>query len=894
MKQPIRHLLRILLRLLILWAIDAVAMFITIRLLPGVTVTASLVGAVAAAAALLLAVINLFLRPIILLLALPLGFFVTFGVGFVVNAISILIVARVLPEFQLTGTVPLLTAFIAGLVFSLINTIITGVISVDDEDSFYQGVVERLAARQSFKDKDLSTRGLVMMEIDGLSYHHIQKALDEGMMPTLKKMMDEDGYVLSPVDCGLPSQTSSCQAGIMFGDNDDIPAFRWYDKDKQKLFVSGADAALINERYAKGDGLMRGGSSINNLLAGDAEKSILTAANFKTGTADEKKRRAEDIYLLALNPYFLMRVIVLFIGDVLLELWQGWQQKRKKVEPRQDRMHKFYPFVRASMTVLMRDVSSYLLTLDIIRGAPSIYLTWPGYDEVAHHSGPWTTDAFKTLRQYDRVIGRIKDIIERKAPRPYDLLILSDHGQSFGHTFLMRYGFSLKELVERYVPQGTTVGQTTGGDDGTLQLASMAGELQNVQEQGVGGSAGKAIVKQAGKYADRATTAQLAAGELTAPVSITVCGSGNLGQIYFDLYPRRIKRNELDAAYPGLVAALVQHEGVGVVVVADEAGVPIALGKKGQRNLHTGQVRGEDPLKMYGDPDLRAKQVRRVADFPHVGDIMVLSTVYPDGTVAAMEELIGSHGGMGGEQTDSFLLHPADMPVAATSNSADLFAILNARRGTPAAQISPKKKTVEPHVDAWAPATLIKGLGQGKVWIGRMLRTLVLDRKAYQEVARDSYMTGPALLIGLIGLALSAIVLTGAAVGSTLNAPMIIGRIVAWPFLVLFLLMTARVLGGKASYTSTFRVTGFAYFGYWLAVLSVIPVVGPLFRAIGFLLAFLGVWLGVAQAHQLRGWRTLVLPIVFVIVLVVVGVVLRALFMGAAITIDALFQDVGL
>src|SRR5512136_80314 len=891
MKQPIRHLLRILLRLLILWAIDAVAMWFTITLLPGVSVTGAYTGAVAAAAALLLAVINLFLRPIILLLALPLGFFVTFGVGFLVNALSILIVARVLPDFHVAG---ILSAFIAGLVFSLINTIITGVISVDDEDSFYQGVVERLAARQTYNDKDLSTRGLVMMEIDGLSYHHIQKALAEGYMPNLKQMIDEEGYALSRIDCGLPSQTSACQAGIMFGDNDDIPAFRWYDKDKQKLFVSGKDADLLNERYAKGNGLMRGGSSINNLLAGDAEKAILRAANINTGTSQEKKLRAEDIYLLALNPNFLMRVIVLFLGEVILEVWQGWQQKRKKVEPRQDRLHKFYPFVRASMTVLMRDVSSYLLTLDIVRGAPSIYLTWPGYDEVAHHSGPWTSDAFKTLRQYDRVIGRIKDIIERKAPRPYDLLILSDHGQSFGHTFLQRYGFSLKEFVERYVPQGTTVGQTTGGDDGTLQLASMAGELQNVQQQGVGGSAGQAIVKQAGKYADRATNAQLAAGELTAPVSITVCGSGNLGQIYFDLYPRRIKRNELDEAYPGLVAALAQHEGIGLVVVADETGVPLALGKKGQRNLHTGQVRGEDPLKMYGDPDLRAAQVRHVADFPHVGDIMVLSTVDPDGTVAAMEELIGSHGGMGGEQTDAFLFHPADMPVPATTNSADVFAILNARRGTPASQIPPKTKTVEPHVDAWMPSTLIKGLGQGKTWIGRMLRTLVLDRTAYQEVARDAYMTGPALLIGLIGLALSAIVLNGAAVGSTGNAPMIIARLVAWPFVVLFLLMAARVLGGKASYTATFRVTGFAYFGYWLALLSFLPGVGPLFRAIGFLLAFLGVWLGTAQAHDLRGWRTLVVPFVFVIVLVVVGIVLRTLVLGAAITIDALMQDVGL
>src|SRR5512136_1871006 len=198
MKQPIRNLLRILLRLLILWAIDAIAMLVTITLLPGVTVTAAYVGAVAAAAALLLAVVNLFLRPIILLLALPLGFFVTFAAGFLVNAFAFLIVGRLLPNLQLEG---LLTAIIAGFVFSLINTLITGVTSVDDDDSFYQGVVERLAARQSFKEQDLSTRGLVMMEIDGLSYHHIQKALADGYLRTLKQMIDDEGYVLSRIDC---------------------------------------------------------------------------------------------------------------------------------------------------------------------------------------------------------------------------------------------------------------------------------------------------------------------------------------------------------------------------------------------------------------------------------------------------------------------------------------------------------------------------------------------------------------------------------------------------------------------------------------------------------------------------------------------------------------------
>jgi uncharacterized membrane protein YvlD (DUF360 family) len=887
MKQPVRYFLRTLLRLLLLWVIDAIAMTITVILIPGITISGANPFVIATAAALLLAIINLFLRPIILLLALPLGFFVTFGVGFIVNALALLIVARILPDFQIRG---LMSAFLGGIVFAFINTIITGIITVDDEDSFYQGVVERLAARQPFKH-DGTTRGLVMMEIDGLSYHHIQKAIAAGYMPHVESMIKQDGYLLSRIDCGLPSQTSACQAGIMFGDNYDIPAFRWYDKDEQKLFVSGKDATLIDARYAKGQGLMRSGSSINNLLAGDAEKSVLTASNFKTGSSEEKKRRANDIYLLALNPYFLMRVIVLFLGDVILELWQGWQQQRKKIEPRMNRRHKFYPFVRASMTVLMRDISGYLVTLDIIRGTPSLYVTWPGYDEVAHHSGPWTTDAFKTLRQYDRVIARVQDIIDRKAPRPYDLILLSDHGQSFGHTFLQRYGYSLKELIEKYLPTGTSVGQTSGGDDGTLSLAAMAGELQNVQEQNVGGAAGRAMVKQAGKYADQATTAQLAPNELTTPTSITVCGSGNLGQIYFDLFPRRILKHELDAAYPGLIDALVQHEGIGIVVTYDEAGVPIVLGKKGQRNLHTGKVTGDDPMKMYGDPNFRAAQVRRVADFPHSGDLMVLSTVYADGTVAAMEELIGNHGGMGGEQTDAFMLHPGDMVVPETTNSADVFHVLNARRDTPADQIAPKKQAVTAEVDAWMPSTWIKGLKQVPVWLGHMLRAIVLDRKAYQEIASDGYMTGPAILIGIVGMLISGYFLTQRSTVFSVG-----GRVVFWPVLVFILQLTARLLGGKGTYTSTFRVTGFAYAGYLIALLALLPLpaAGALAKIVATIVSFLGVWLGTAQAHQLRGWRTLLLPVLYIIVVLIVAVLLDVLLMGATLTLESLGAAFGL
>ena len=131
----------------------------------------------------------------------------------------------------------------------------------------------------------------------------------------------------------------------MFGDNHDIPAYRWYDKAQGKLYVSADDATELNARYAHGQGLMRHGSSIMNMLNGDAEKSMFTMANMFDADEAERKRRANDVALLMLNPYFLTRALAIFFGEVVRELWEAWQQKRRNVQPRLNRLEHFYPFV---------------------------------------------------------------------------------------------------------------------------------------------------------------------------------------------------------------------------------------------------------------------------------------------------------------------------------------------------------------------------------------------------------------------------------------------------------------------------------------------------------------------------------------------------------------------
>jgi uncharacterized membrane protein YvlD (DUF360 family) len=884
----IRSILKSIVRFFVIWFVNALAIVITIWIVPGIsyvsTADTSLL-VMATAGAFILGIVNFVIRPILLLLAVPLGGAFVFLLGLFVNTIALMITSNLLPSFQIDSWG---WAFLGSLVFSAVNMIITNILTIEDENSFYQRLIERLAKRRMYNLDDTPGRGLVMLEIDGLSYHHITKAITDGWMPNVKQMIDEDGYSLARVDCGLPSQTSACQSGIMFGDNYDIPAFRWFDKDQNKLMVSSKDASEINSRYTKGKGLMRAGTSINNMMNGDAEKSMLTLAGLRAGSPDEKNQRARDIYLLMLDPYFLTRTIILVIWDILVELFQGFRQRIKNEQPRLNRLHKAYPVLRAACTVFMRDVAANLVKLEIIRGSPAIYVTWPGYDEVAHHSGPWTRDAFGTVMQYDEVIGSIRNTIREKAPRPYELVILSDHGQSFGATFLQRYGYELKEFIEKQLPEGARAVQVSGGDDGTPSMGAMAAELENAQEQGVGGKIGNTMTKGAANLLNKGANIRDTEIAVSEPANVTVCGSGNLAQVYFDLFPRKITLNEFNAAYPGMVKAVVDHPGVGFVVGYDDDLVPIVLGKGGQRNLHSGVVTGEDPLAAYGMGDFRAGQVRRVADFPHTGDLMVMSTLYPDGTVAAMEELIGNHGGLGGEQTDAFILHSMDMPVPETSNSADVFAILDSRRGLPGAPTVPEKPTEKP-VDAWAWRNILKGLGQVKKWIPLAFGTLLLQREAFRDVAKNDLMTGPALLLGIVGTTIySGILLGGFSWGVVLL------QFSLWLVTILIMYLAGRILRSKESYSSVLRTIGFAQGIYILDAFSLIPTIAPIVRFVISFIVFIAVWIGASTALSLKGWRTIILPIVYILVAVVGFVVIISIMGGVELTIESLGIDFGL
>src|SRR4029079_9288578 len=130
------------------------------------------------------------------------------------------------------------------------------------------------------------------------------------------------------------------------------------------------------------------------------------------------------------------------LGGMLVDIWTEWREARYQrihhVLPRVERGG-VYPLVRAITTVIMPQLSRYLVVTKMVEGISSVYTTFVNYDEVAHHSGIDRPDAFRVLRQLDEQLSWIASAA-RETARPYEFVLLSDHGQSQGATFRQRHG----------------------------------------------------------------------------------------------------------------------------------------------------------------------------------------------------------------------------------------------------------------------------------------------------------------------------------------------------------------------------------------------------------------------------------------------------------------------
>ena len=222
------------------------------------------------------------------------------------------------------------------------------------------------------------------------------------------------------------------------------------------------------------------------------------------------------------------------------------------------------------------------------------------------------------------------------AARPYEIVVLSDHGQTQGATFKQRNGYGLDELVERSLTRGV-VTNVAGGDEQGAMVGNAAAEATGQKQK----------KRPKNDVSDK---------------DVVVLGSGNLGLVYLMEERRRLTLEEIEARHPRLLPALRDHPHVGWLLVRSERDGPVALGANGTHFLAEGRVDGDDPLAAFSEN--APQHLLRTDGFEHVGDIMVNSFYDPDmDEGCAFEELISFHGGIGGIQTRPFLLYPGVLPL---------------------------------------------------------------------------------------------------------------------------------------------------------------------------------------------------------------------------------------
>ena len=617
-------------RLLVQWLTSAVALYIAAMVVPGVRIE-GFFGAFVAAA--LIAVLNALLPPLIAALRLPYMLAVGFLLVLLLDAAMVLVAADLSDHtFAVDG---FFWALLVALITAAVTVALEVMLGTNDDDVYSLRVTQRIA-RRSRRRAVTDVPGIIYLEIDGLARPVLQRALRDGHAPEMARWVASGSHVLSEWETDLSSQTGASQAGLLLGSNADIPAFRWVEKESGRIMTCSApaDCALIEERLSSGHGLLaEGGASRSNLLSGDADEVILTVSRME---AEKKANPGYRAYLA--DGYNVTRTFNLFFYEVFLELVAAARQRRRDVVPRGHRSLS-YAFLRAGLAVFVRDFTVHSILSDMMMGVPAVYACFAGYDEVAHHSGLERHDALEVLRKLDQQFGRIARA-RQYAARPYEIVVLSDHGQTQGATFLQRNGYGLDDLVERNL-------QGMGARAGGLVEDLSAGDENDT-------AVSKAVREATGRKQKDVDKHHV--GER----KIVVMGSGNLGLIYLMDEPRRLTMEEIDARHPDLIPALRAHPHVGWLLVRSGEHGAVALGARGANHLSEGRVEGEDPLA--GFSPTAAAHLLRTDGFPHVADIMV-NSFYDEqlDEGCAFEELISFHGGMGGPQTRPFILHPAEL-----------------------------------------------------------------------------------------------------------------------------------------------------------------------------------------------------------------------------------------
>jgi Type I phosphodiesterase / nucleotide pyrophosphatase len=471
--------------------------------------------------------------------------------------------------------------------------------------------------------------GLAVIHVDGLSHSRLLQAVELGHMPFVAKLIETEGYEALGYRCGVPSTTPFAQAGILFGDNSEIPSYRWWDKPTDQLIAFGEGSTFdrVADRYFKGrDPLTTGGACIAALYRAGATDRFGPRYH-ERHRPDEPDAGGRAIAAFLLNPvtlYFWIR----HGGLALFQIARDYVRARFAGR----RPANVYVIADIYHEVLVHHLTRFALLQAMDEGLPVIYACFYTYDEAAHAFGPTDPNTLRVLRHIDSTIRLAAQ--RRKTNRArvdFELVVLSDHGQVETKRFVDGVNEkSLGHLVADWLP-GHVVTEHRGGVFGTPN--------------------GKRV-------------------EITY--------SGGLAHLYFREFPERLDGGRVESVFPGLITRLAALQGVGGVMTGGANGGSFTTGAGAHPLATPLSTRTRDALARFDDdPDVLAEQLRRLNAFERAGDL-VLFGAYDGSMQVNFEAQVGGHGSIGGQQLHPFLLAKKEwgFDLSGITNASELYPLL--------------------------------------------------------------------------------------------------------------------------------------------------------------------------------------------------------------------------
>ena len=498
--------------------------------------------------------------------------------------------------------------------------------------------------------------------------------------------MIEDGYTIRPWFCGLPAATPYCQAGIFHGENDGIPAFRFYDRAERRVITCNAPDGVqyIRDRIHS-PGALAGGSSYVNLLDGDAQTVAFTVATREKMSVYRRLGGTRMALLMLLHPVRMARMILQGAFEWLLE---EWERLRGELARNVTHAEGIFPFVRILSNVIVRELQTMAILLDIYLGVPIIYSTFMQYDELAHHFGPSSKQALWDLKRTDARISEIARMARLAAGRQYDIVILSDHGMTPSNSYRVAFGESLGATVQRILTEVPARGTSPA-------LVSHASFAQDSEYADVGPGVVEAfaqltppdsILRRSVRRARDWLRSRYGLREIIFPEkyrvdlrnNVVVTYSSCLALVYFADSARRLTLEDIraDERRRALYFALMAHAGIGLVATSSGAGVHCA-GRDGSATITGGAITGttgKNPLENYGLDGETVRAIESLVLQENAGDC-VLFGEYDGAAIISFDDQVGAHGCAGGDQTRPFILAPAALELGGErlENATDIY-----------------------------------------------------------------------------------------------------------------------------------------------------------------------------------------------------------------------------